>query len=114
MIEMSMLRQNIEMQLAEVELLQSMYPQEQEFKLNDVTMLEDLREWLENDETASPETSISFVLKLENLQMFVQFPYDYPSKKCAEIFVRSNELTRDMVLYLIFIVNVNKNLFETK
>ena len=37
-----MLRQNIEMQLAEVELLQSMYPQEQEFKLNDVTMLEDL------------------------------------------------------------------------
>ena len=95
MMEMSMLRQNIEMQLAEVELLQSMYPQEQEFKLNNVTMLEDLREWLENDETASPESSISFVLKLNNVQMFVQFPYDYPSKKCAEIFVRSNELTRD-------------------
>ena len=67
MMEMSMLRQNIEMQLAEVELLQSMYPQEQEFKLNDVTMLEDLREWLENDETESPQTSISFVLKLDNL-----------------------------------------------
>ena len=46
---MSTLRQNIEMQLAEVELLQSMYPTEQEFRLNDVTVLEDLRDWLEND-----------------------------------------------------------------
>ena len=27
--------------------------------------------------------------------MYVHFPHDYPSNKCAEIFVRSNELTRD-------------------
>ena len=43
------MEQNIEMQLAEVELLQSMYPGEQEFKLNDVAMIDDLKQWLEND-----------------------------------------------------------------
>ena len=46
---LSSIQQNIEMQLAEVELLQSMYPGEHEFKLNDVTMLDDLRQWLECD-----------------------------------------------------------------
>ena len=49
-MEMSTLQQNIEMQLAEVELLQSMFPTEGEFKLNDSTVLEDLREWLEIDQ----------------------------------------------------------------
>ena len=50
MMEMSTIRQNIEMQLAEVELLQSMYPREQELQLNNVKTIEDLREWLENDQ----------------------------------------------------------------
>ena len=50
-MEMSTIRQNIEMQLAEVELLQSMYPREQELQLNNVKTIEDLREWLENDQT---------------------------------------------------------------
>ena len=53
MMEMSTIRQNIEMQLAEVELLQSMYPREQELQLNNVKTIEDLREWLENDQTLS-------------------------------------------------------------
>ena len=52
MMEMSTIRQNIEMQLAEVELLQSMYPREQELQLNNVKTIEDLREWLENDQTS--------------------------------------------------------------
>ena len=51
-MEMSTIRQNIEMQLAEVELLQSMYPSEQELQLNNVKTIEDLREWLENDQTS--------------------------------------------------------------
>ena len=51
MMEMSTIRQNIEMQLAEVELLQSMYPREQELQLNNVKTIEVLREWLENDQT---------------------------------------------------------------
>ena len=53
MMEMSTIRQNIEMQLAEVELLQSMYPREQELQLNNVKTIEDLKEWLENDQTLS-------------------------------------------------------------
>ena len=51
-MEMSTIRQNIEMQLAEVELLQSMYPREQELQLTNVNTIEDLREWLENDQTS--------------------------------------------------------------
>ena len=50
MMEMSTIRQNIEMQLAEVELLQSMYPSEQELQLNNVKTIEHLREWLEIDQ----------------------------------------------------------------
>ena len=53
MMEMSTIRQNIEMQLAEVELLQSMYPREQELQLNNVKTIEDLREWLENEQSLS-------------------------------------------------------------
>ena len=45
---------------------------------------------------ASPEMSISFVLKIvDNVEMIVQFPHEYPAKKCAEIFVKSNRLSRD-------------------
>ena len=50
MMEMSTIRQNIEVQLAEVELLQSMYPSEQELQLNNLKTIEDLREWLGNDQ----------------------------------------------------------------
>ena len=40
--------------------------------------------------------SISFVLKIvDNVEMIVQFPHEYPAKKCAEIFVKSNKLSRD-------------------
>ena len=42
-----------------------------------------------------PPTSISFVLKLQRLDLYVRFPHAYPSDKCAEILVRSNSLTRD-------------------
>ena len=56
MMEMSTIRQNIEMQLAEVELLQSMYPREQELQLNNVKTIEDLREWLENDQALGKDT----------------------------------------------------------
>ena len=43
LIELNIVRQNIEMQIAEAELLQAMYPSEQEFKLNDMTILENLK-----------------------------------------------------------------------
>ena len=82
---------NIESQLAEVELLQSMYPAEKEFKLNDVTVLEDLRDWLSKDgeNGQPPPNSISFVLRLdEKIDIYVRFPHEYPSEKSAEIFVR--------------------------
>lgn len=89
--------ENIESQLAEVELLQSMYPGAEEFKLNDQTMLEDLKEWLDSRSDLQPPTSISFVLKLENhLEIHARFPHDYPGDKCAEIFVTSNDLKRDL------------------
>ena len=69
MMEMSTIRQNIEMQLAEVELLQSMYPREQELQLNNVKTIEDLREWLENDQNLGKNaiSSLSTVLFVEIL-----------------------------------------------
>ena len=69
LIELNILRQNIEMQIAEAELLQAMYPSEQEFKLNDVTILENFRQWLDLDNQdlpELPENSLSFVLTLDD------------------------------------------------
>ena len=65
-IELNIVRQNIEMQIAEAELLQSMYPEDHEFKLNNMTMIEDLQNWLgnSNENNENPDTSLSFVLTL--------------------------------------------------
>ena len=97
LIELNIVRQNIEMQIAEAELLQAMYPSEQEFKLNDMTILENLRQWLDLDNQMSdlPENSLSFVLTLDDFELHVQFPNEYPADRCAEIFVRSDKLMRD-------------------
>ena len=94
---------NIEMQLAEIELLQSMYS-EQEFQLNDFLMIEDLKNWLTKPDTCPPPTTLSFVLHL-NLDFYIKFPNEYPQIP-AEIFVRSNEIQRDKQSEL------NKNLQE--
>ena len=75
LIELNILRQNIEMQIAEAELLQAMYPSEQEFKLNDMTILENFRQWLDLDNQdlpELPENSLSFVLTLEDFELHVQ------------------------------------------
>ena len=58
------IKENIEMQLAEVELLQSMYPGEHEFKLNDVAIINDLKLWLENDQKLGENFIISPFLVL--------------------------------------------------
>jgi hypothetical protein len=91
---------NIEMQLAEVELLQSMYPDQDELHLYDLTVLEDFRCWLDHhpddEKSEIPRTKISFLLKIKILEdptqkniieMNVTFPSDYPGDKCAEIFL---------------------------
>lgn len=98
LIELNILRQNIEMQIAEAELLQAMYPSEHEFKLNDITILENFRQWLDLDNQdlpELPENSLSFVLTLDDFELHVQFPNEYPADMCAEIFVRSDKLMRD-------------------
>ena len=98
LIELNIVRQNIEMQIAEAELLQAMYPSEHEFKLNDITILENFRQWLDLDNQdlpELPENSLSFVLTLDDFELHVQFPNEYPADMCAEIFVRSDKLMRD-------------------
>ena len=85
--------QNFEMQLAEIELLKSMYS-EDEFKLHDELILTEVQSWIDNPGDELPNT-ISFVLKLDKAQIYVSFPHDYPGSKCAEILVRSDDLKRN-------------------
>lgn len=85
------------MQLAEVELLQSMYSEE-ELKLSDPMILEDFRAWMANPTDHLP-TTISFVICLD-FEAHVCFPHDYPEVECAKVFVRSSKLTRDNQLRL--------------
>ena len=84
---------NFQMQLAEIELLQSMYSQD-EFKFHDDLILDEIRSWIDHPIDEIPNT-ISFVLKLDKFQIYGSFPHDYPGDKCCEIIVRSNDLKRD-------------------
>ena len=58
--------QNLEMQLAEIELLQSMYSAE-EFEFHNALIVEEIKNWIKNPIDELPN-AISFVLKLDKFQ----------------------------------------------
>lgn len=74
-IELNIVRQNIEMQIAEAGLLQSMYPEDHEFKLNNMTMIEDLQNWLKDSDenNENPDTSYHLCLHLMSLKCMFGF-----------------------------------------
>ena len=90
---MESIRQNLEMQLAEIELLQSMYSEE-EFKFHDILIVEEIKTWIKNPMDELPNT-ISFVLTLEKFQACISFPHAYPGDMCAEVQIHS-DIKRDV------------------
>ena len=90
---MENLQQNLEMQLTEIELLQSMYSEE-ELKFHDNSTIEEIENWIKHPKDELPST-ISFVLKLDKFQASISFPHAYPGDMCAEVMIHC-DIKRDV------------------
>ena len=98
---LNLLRENLELQLSEVEMLRSMYPEEEEFKV-DEQVLADIQEFC-SEKTDEQPSGLNFSLTLQvegnsekqdTIDLSCYFPQEYPNSK-PELFVRSQSLDRD-------------------
>ncbi|XP_031570422.1 RWD domain-containing protein 2A-like [Actinia tenebrosa] len=96
---------SLQLQLSEVEMLQSMFPNEEEFRLEDPGVLVDVQEFISRRSKVLP-SRISFFLTVESeakqrddesrslkngafiFEMYCSLPHDYPNEK-PELYVRS-------------------------
>ncbi|XP_069492470.1 RWD domain-containing protein 2B [Ambystoma mexicanum] len=94
--------EDAEAQLSEVELLFSMFPNEEEFVVNDQLALAELRDWVENKTLSAPSSKIHFTIYLkldiseaaeEVFSLSCSYPFRYPTVP-PEITIRAPSLTR--------------------
>ncbi|KAK7068386.1 RWD domain-containing protein 2B [Halocaridina rubra] len=95
-LEQAKLVEMIELQLSEVDMLQSMFPDPRELILDDPAVTVDLRDFIEGRTLLLPPR-LDFVLNLDvekgQLSMSVNLPHEYPAVN-PDIFVRSQTLDR--------------------
>ena len=103
MDDIKWLVENMEQQLFELEMLEAMYPGENELIMDDMNIINDVRKWLTaaecntNIEFLPPR--ISFQLKLtfdegnnnKTLDVSILYPHKYPSSDIMEIYVKSRQ-----------------------
>ena len=103
MDDIKWLVENMEQQLFELEMLEAMYPGENELIMDDMNIIGDVRKWLiaaecnTNIEFLPPR--ISFQLKLtfdesncnKTLDVSILYPHQYPSSDLMEIYVKSRQ-----------------------
>lgn len=99
------LRENFELQLSEVEMLRSMYPEEEEFNLDEQVLL-DVQEFCSGRTDEKPHSLLNFTLTIRlhdcngdgggenSIDLSCYFPQEYPNSK-PELFVRSQSLNRE-------------------
>ncbi|CAH2219321.1 RWD domain-containing 2B [Pelobates cultripes] len=95
-------QEEAEAQLSELDLLSSMFPNNDEFVVTDQVALAELRHYVENHTTDAPSSTIQFIvnMKLEDntnskhcLSLHCSYPVHYPTVP-PEIVVRSPSLIR--------------------
>ncbi|KAG9493695.1 RWD domain-containing protein 2A [Eleutherodactylus coqui] len=92
------LRECLELQLLEMEMLFSMFPSKEDIVINGVNLLSILRRYLEGtSESPPPAIEFSVFVKTEDLkekaEMHVYLPHSYPTKE-PQLFVRSGSLDK--------------------
>lgn len=96
-LEQAELVSMIELQLSEVDMLQSMFPGPRELILDDPSVISDLRDFVEGRTLLLPPR-LDFILNLDvekgQLSMSINLPHEYPAVR-PDIFVRSQTLNRD-------------------
>ena len=103
--DLNQLRENLGLQLSEVEMLQSMYPEEEEFKLDEQVLI-DIQEFCSGRTDEKPN-GLNFTViislhldceghskKVSTIDLSCYFPQEYPYSK-PELFARSQSLNRD-------------------
>lgn len=100
-----LLRENLELQLSEVEMLRSMYPGEDELKLDDQVLI-DIQDFCSGKTNEIPN-GLNFLLAIHPdcesesyservaIDLSCYFPQEYPNIK-PELFARSQNLNRDI------------------
>lgn len=95
------LRENLELQLSEVEMLRSMYPGEEELKLDDQVLI-DIQDFCSGTTDEKPNgLNFSLTIHLEceseshSIDLSCYFPQEYPNIK-PDLFARSQSLNRDI------------------
>ncbi|KAG7167025.1 RWD domain-containing protein 2A-like [Homarus americanus] len=84
----------IELQLSEMDMLQSMFPDPRELEVDDPSVLCDLRDFAEGRTLLLPPR-LDLVINLDGrLSMSVNLPHHYPAVQ-PSVFVRSQTLNRD-------------------
>lgn len=104
-VDFTKLRENLELQLAEVEMLNSMFPSSSEFGIIDASVMDEVRQVLESSNFCLqfiPPPSIEFYVKQvvivnekqETLELMCDLPHSYPLDAIAELYVRCPSLTK--------------------
>ena len=96
-MEVEDFRVNLEEQLAEVELLQAMFPGEDELEIEEGGV-EEMNAWLSGDTPASLLPSpLELRLRLEvgvGVELIASLPPGYPFKTLPELYIRGEKLSR--------------------
>jgi len=97
--------ENLEQQMNEVEMLEAMFANPGEFALDEPNLLDDCKSWLRaaslnKVDFVPPRLAFSIRIELafgaDQVQIYVQFPHEYPSSEKPEVFVKSEKsLNRD-------------------
>ena len=81
--------ENLELQLGEIDLLRSMYPDEGEF---DDLAIKRARDTIENPEKNDETATLSFSVRInDTIELFCTFPHDYPISCRPKLHARCNE-----------------------
>lgn len=91
-----LLRENLELQLAELEMLSSMYPRSEEFKLLSAHAVSEFRDYLDGKcDVVSSSLDLNFIIRadLGRVDLDVRLPHTYPSTP-PEITLRTDCLDR--------------------
>ncbi|XP_050996566.1 RWD domain-containing protein 2A [Acomys russatus] len=98
------IKESLQLQLLEMEMLVSMFPNQGELKLEDVNALRNIKRYLEGTREALPP-NIEFVISLQieepkvTIDLQVTMPHSYPDV-ALQLFGRSPELDRQQQLLL--------------
>ncbi|GAB6029117.1 hypothetical protein CHUAL_004896 [Chamberlinius hualienensis] len=91
--------ENVEMQISEVDMVQSMYSKPGEFLMDDPSVLADMRSYLEGKELEFPirklEYSVNIKIDEKKFEIYFTLPPEYPTVE-PEIYVRCPCLTREL------------------